>query len=740
MTRERTEKGLEVAPRGRPYVPRYSSRMLQGSSRDARRLILRPDTTNGFDSTTSYISFGTKSRNKPRDDLPDYRTITRDDQDEGDEDVEEALDGFDSVEQDVRRRMGEMERHVREHPHDIAAWISYSTLHLNLFSDSANVRTPGTDPASLPQTKASAEVSLSILTKALDHHPNFTSISLHLSFIKAAAAFWPAEKVTARWQNVLRELGMQARADKDLEEGMMGLWLGYIGWREGRGFGKQGEGQKGGGGVDEVIEVYTDCLKILNESTAFGKSLCYTFCSNAHQIAGEDDTLKEENQLYLFLRLCLFMKQAGYSERAHASFQALIEMCVLHELTNRPTDRIFSTLFKPDYLRPPPNPSPSWFSNLIPNFESFWDSKAPRIGEEGCKGWRHCRANDPQPTPSTRSELEHRSSDPFERWLEAESFAESQNMLSARATDLDAANDDDPFRVVLFSDIQPFLFPIRSPQVRLELVYAFLTFLGLPFKPPDISTSSASSSDPHLNWILLYNDQLRAAMWPPRQGRTNLPWQTVGGEPMEPEVHRALSDPFRCPIKNWASNVDTLFGPPDGWFRDISKADLAHVDIPFARKALNILRPLIPDPSFSAISLAFEAALSPKVASKIAKGALSTDRENYGLWTAYAGLEAQRGHIQAARSVYATVLSSMVAKRVDNATNEELGLWAAWAQLEWDNGQENRCLDIVIAAVLSIQKGDYILALVAPDRIAKPPSAISLLRAKEVSLTLGFVI
>ena len=35
---------------------------------------------------------------------------------------------------------------------------------------------------------------------------------------------------------------------------------------------------------------------------------------------------REENQLYVFLRACLFMKHAGYMERATACFQALMEM------------------------------------------------------------------------------------------------------------------------------------------------------------------------------------------------------------------------------------------------------------------------------------------------------------------------------------------------------------------------------------------------------------------------------
>ena len=148
-----------------------------------------------------------------------------------------------------------------------------------------------------------------MLAKALNHPPNFTSIPLHLAYIRAAEAFWTPEKVTKRWQNVLRELGERAHTDKELESRLMDVWTGYIEWREGQGFGKQEDGQKGAGGVDEVLEVYTECLARLTTTPSDG-----------------DTSVREENQLYLFTRACLFMRQAGYAERAFACFQALMEM------------------------------------------------------------------------------------------------------------------------------------------------------------------------------------------------------------------------------------------------------------------------------------------------------------------------------------------------------------------------------------------------------------------------------
>ena len=294
--------------------------------------------------------------------------------------------------------------------------------------------------------------------------------------------------------------------------------------------------------------------------------------------------------------------------------------------------------------------------------------------------------------------------------------AESQYALPARATDLDA-DDEDPYRVVIFADIQRFLFPIRSGQVRLELVYAFLNFIGLPFRPPDTTTTSTAYLDPHLNWSLVYNDQLRPAFWPPRPKQKQLPWQTVGGEPMEPETQRSLMNPFTSPIKSWLSTPDTLFAPSDPWFRDVTTSDIAHVDKTLARNVFNLLQPLVPDPTFTAMYMAFEAAISPKASVKLAKSILSGDRDNAAIWDGYARLEAQRGNITAARGVYSTVLQSD-----QLAADERLGLYAAWARMEWAAGEEDQSLAAVVAAA-TLDSG--------LSDASQPPSTIALLKAKQ---------
>jgi len=249
----------------------------------------------------------------------------------------------------------------------------------------------------------------------------------------------------------------------------------------------------------------------------------------------------------------------------------------------RLADILGSTFFKPDDLRPYPGAGRDWFDRVLVQFETFWDSEMPRIGEKRARGWRNSSSASSPQVPESTPLVKHVLDNPFERWLEAERHVEHCRALPGRATDLDDAEEDDPFQVVLFSDLQAFMFPVRTPEVRLQLIYAFVNFLGLPFTPPDIPTSSASLSDSHLQWMLASNSALRSSFWPPRLGVKQLAWQTVGGEPMEQEQKRALQNPFTCPIKSWSQGRSTLFSQSSKWFRDLDSLDVQHLDVNLVR-------------------------------------------------------------------------------------------------------------------------------------------------------------
>jgi hypothetical protein len=250
---------------------------LEGANEHLQRLLLRAGGQDNEDFLDwDYIPFGHRRRLKDDDpEMPSYRNIDKDpvDSDDETEEADDALEGVSTLEQDVRKKTAEYDRHLRLHPDDIDGWIAYSVLHLRLSPEYTEKSVESAlDPARMPQSRSSAEVTISILDRALQAHPgNAMSTALHIAYLRAAEVYWPAKEMTARWRKVLYELenAIGREPGTKLDERIMDVWLGCIEWREGQGFGKS-EGESAGG-VDEVIEVYIECLKGLASGRLLGE-------------------------------------------------------------------------------------------------------------------------------------------------------------------------------------------------------------------------------------------------------------------------------------------------------------------------------------------------------------------------------------------------------------------------------------------------------------------------------------
>ena len=162
--------------------------------------------------------------------------------------------------------------------------------------------------------------------------------------------------------------------------------------------------------------------------------------------------------------------QAGYSEKAIASFQALVEfnLCC-------PVEFEGSILSK----------------ERLAYFETFWDSNVPRIGDVNAPGWRFwmlstqekkveskslCCVDDTRSTEviSGEGDIDLDSVSLTEAWLHVEQSREKHHWLPCKAS-TDEEELSDPERMVLFDDISPYMF---STSHKLELFLAYLHFLG----------------------------------------------------------------------------------------------------------------------------------------------------------------------------------------------------------------------------------------------------------------------
>ena len=229
-----------------------------------------------------------------------------------------------------------------------------------------------------------------------------------------------------------------------------------------------------------------------------------------------------------------------------------------------------------------------WRERLLRGFEAFWDGETPRIGEEGAKGWWATTPDDMprevvEGAPTGEVSARDPEARPHERWAAAERSAANAD-LPARTTDPGMDESDDPYRVVLFDDIRPFLFDLELPDSKHQLAYALLTFLGLPFMPSDVPTSTPFTTDPFIHSELLERPSLLRRYWPKADTADHRPFSVVAGEPMEREARSDLKSPWDTPFHASPTAVDVLFGAGSpGWFTAVSAADLEGVDVSLAR-------------------------------------------------------------------------------------------------------------------------------------------------------------
>ncbi|GAA6004312.1 hypothetical protein JCM10207_000663 [Rhodosporidiobolus poonsookiae] len=720
-----TGRGVEIAPQNRFKTPRYVDRSSYRhlTNRNSKRLVLAPrqpiqalgekadpddepadsDPQPDFLSLPRELSTEEKLAKLEHEAGTDYRSVSglikasdlaeaADDDSDSDEFDGLGITGGESYADHLRQRNLDLDRALRDNPRDVPQWLAFVDLQDEVAQSSFSGATSSAAARralSKAERTSVSELKMAILDRALEVPDNADSEELLLAQLRAAAEVEEPKKVLERWKRALAD-----------HPALTGLWIEYVSWRQTEWATFE---------VKQVVGVFEESLEVL------------VVAMEREEVGSNGRELLEANAVYLFLRLTLMLRQAGYSERALASFQALVEL----------------NLFRPASLASPdPQERPYTYQDrLFRDFEAFWDSEAPRVGEQGAKGWGSTTDDDlpPEGTASTALQAQPAQDDkarPHERWAATERLA-SGDALPARTIDSGMDDSDDPFRVVLFDDIRPFLFILHSPDSKLQLAYAFLTFLGLPFVPPDFPTSTPFTTDPFIHSELVERPSRIQRFWPKLDaGAAARPYATVGGEAMELERQSALKEPWDTPFSATPAAVDLLFGAgggKGGWFRTLKKEDLADVDVELSRNAFTLLRSAVPDTFLTLDFFAFEAAQSPKSAVKLAKQVLRDRRTDLALWDGYARIERQRGKVADARQVYCTALSMYrsfpVAEQIDGPL-----LWRAWAEMEWEDGRAEVALKVLVAAASEEQVD--LASLASTDSDARPPPA-QLLRTRQ---------
>ncbi|KAM0754939.1 DUF1740-domain-containing protein [Meredithblackwellia eburnea MCA 4105] len=686
-----------IAPKKQPQILGVSNELSAVATTDASEDPFLPSMDDGdrFVSFDVERSFAEKLSTTEFEQGQEYRSISgqlktsdlelgrfANDVEEDEDFAQLGIEGGESQDDYIKRRNIEIDRQLRQEPENVNLWIEFVDFQDEvILSSSINDGGSNNRKMNKEERASTSEIKLSILNRALGAAPsNSSSEKLLLLFLRTAGQLWDSPTLLAKWRETLAE-----------HPHLTGLWVEYVGWRQ---------TTWAGFGVREVLEVYVECLGVLGNKA-----------ENAERGSADRENL-EGNSIYLFLRCCLMLRQAGFAERALAAFQTIVEL----------------NFFRPsDFIKPlPREEEEDWVERVFASFESFWDSGAPRIGEGGAKGW--CNTSEDSPPPPTSEPTPSSvisTSNPFERWLLAEQHATATKSRPARADDPGIDDDVDPFRAILFDDVRDFVFLVHSHDSLIQLAYAFLTFLGLPFIPPDYPTSTPFSTDTFIHTELAERPSLRDRYWPLLE-ICRTPFDIVQGEAMEREKKSDLTVPWDAPFNTAPATVDSLFKARPGWFETMGKQSLTHLDVGLCRNVFDLLHPHVKDGFFTVNYFAFESAQSPKSAVKLAKTILRTSRQNLALWDAYARIERSRNKIEDARSVYVTALSMSRTFEERDQIDAPL-LWKSWAEMEWEEGRPILALRVLSAAATL----DSDLSAVGKSGNDERPAAGQILKARQ---------
>ncbi|OAG01896.1 DUF1740-domain-containing protein [Paraphaeosphaeria sporulosa] len=443
-----------------------------------------------------------------------------------------------------------------------------------------------------------AEIRISVYEQALKkcNIDEHGQIRLHCGMMTEATRAWGQEQLARKWTEVLTKYPFSTE-----------LWLKYLDWIESSFMTFRYEACK---------VSFQQCLETMQLSMI---------------------AIDPGFSLYIFCRLTTMIHQAGYQELALAIWQALLEY------------HIFAPLDQP---------LPQ--EEVLRNFEEFWESEVPRIGEDNAKGWRNSDVDD-GPIPETdpvQLMLQNPNDAVWDDFRKRETDHTSKLRHPGRTTE--ELGGDDPFHTILFADIEVFLKLLPHSCEKTDVVSAFLQFCTLPPLQQNDSDMSRYTLDPFL--------------------------QTGWSEPSQANTSgftEVIARYSNSPIKKYQPTAELLF---DQSFPSTHKVG----DVAFVRKVLKLLFKGVADGgSIGEYLLAFESQYFPTESRKTARQLLKAHPASLRLYNAYGLAESRRNNPEMADQVFSAALS-MQKGETTFSTNGSLELFNSWVweALRCGDGEE----------------------------------------------------
>lgn len=343
--------------------------------------------------------------------VEDYRSVTRQ-QEHLDSDSQSSVSDDSSGDEpgtpmltSYQLSLKTLEQQLAADPSSVETWLSlvrHSLSNIPVTSKNA--------------TKARAEITLAILTRARAAHPhNRSSRILFLKYLRAGEEVWHESKTKAEWEEALKL-------------GAIEIWMEWLEWRI----------RTTAGGVDTSV---TDATRVLS---ALGSS-----------------ESREIDKLRVVWRVAVAFQQAGYYERTTALFQAQAEL----------TFEVPQSLYG--------LPLESQVESLEEFWESE-APRAGEPGAKGWGDWISRGRPDISGSPLgavPQMDVDIQSKDPYVQWHYDESRADRTSHVPARS--VDTMSESDPYATVLLLDIKALLLPLRTEGAKNAFRLIWLSVLGL---------------------------------------------------------------------------------------------------------------------------------------------------------------------------------------------------------------------------------------------------------------------
>ncbi len=506
------------------------------------------------------------------------------------------------------------------------------------------------------EKQANADVKVSMYEKAIQKvlDPEARE-KLLVGLMEEGLKIWENSKLLSRWRTLLRA-----------HPGYLGLWIKYLDHKQTTFSSFR---------YEEARSVFLDCLSVLQRAR-----------STSETASVENSTLFK-NQVYVLLRMTVFMREAGFIENAIAAWQAVLEW----------------QMFRPKRFQSREHAlSGSNAAEALSAFERFWESEVSRIGEECATGWANymdSNGEPPRPRKDTRY-VSKNGSQLLDAWASLERGRYLQSRIVART--IDEVDESDPYRVILFSDVGGALIdPPASLSDFALLFQALLAFCHLPpFSTEQTNNCTTLWRRNHFLRNEILHQSNNASSGCRVQGIRDME-DVPGTDGLATGLSVNMShqnDPFSFSMPDYQISSESLFAAHGTWFsafgpwhHDFS-GDSGPVEVAWIRRTLKALVQCAPSEDYLAeYYLAFEMRFSPETAKKVAKGMIKARSDSIRLYNAYALIEYRLGNISIAENVLATAIN-LGRGLGETARRDTVKLWHTWIWELLSSGRTSQAL------------------------------------------------